>query len=105
LSKSETLLWTWGWCAKDKATLRDNMSKLGVQFTLNGKDVPLDKFLKLDYPSDKLECTAYVLGLRDWAIGEHHATTTVTFKSKLNDGTADYPAGTQIFKYVITVKP
>jgi serine/threonine protein kinase len=105
LSKSETLLWAWGWCAKDKATLKDNMGKLGVQFTLNGQDVPLDKFLKMDYPSNGLECTAYFLGLKNWAIGEHHATTTVTFKSKLNDGTADYLAGRQIFKYIITVKP
>jgi hypothetical protein len=105
LSKSETLLWAWGWCAKDTATLKDNMSKFGLQFTLNGEEVALDKFLNLEYESGGQQCVVYILGLKDWAGGEHRATTVVTFKSKMNDGTADYPAGTQTFEYSIYVKP
>lgn len=106
IESSETLVWTWGWCAKDKATLDDNLGKMAVQFTLDGKAVPLETFLRLDYTSDdKLECAAYALGLKDWSAGEHLAVTSVTFKSKLNDGTADYPTGLQVFKYTISVNP
>jgi C-terminal processing protease CtpA/Prc len=106
LSKSEKLLWAWGWCAKDDATLADNLGKMDIKFTMNGQDVPLEKFLKLDYDSsDGQKCTAYLAGLTDWAGGEHHLVTTLTFKQPLNDGTYDYPAGVQNFFYNVYVKP
>lgn len=105
LSKSTTLLWAWGWCAADDATLADNLSKMGLAFTLNGQDVPVDSFLKLDYPSGGQSCTAYIAGLTDWQAGENVAVTTLTIKQPLNDGTYDYPAGTQVFTYNVFVKP
>jgi C-terminal processing protease CtpA/Prc len=106
LSKSQTLLWAWGWCAADQATLDDNLSKLDVKFTLNGEPVALDQFLRLDFASqDGQQCTYYVAAVTDWAGGQHQAVTTVTFKAPLNDGTYDFTAGKQIFEYNIYVKP
>jgi len=106
LSKSEKLLWAWGWCAKDQTTLDDNLSKMSVAFTLNGKDVPLDQFLKLDYDSsDGQKCTAYIIGLTNWTGGEHHLVTSLTFKQPLNDGNYDFPVGVQAFYYNVFVKP
>jgi hypothetical protein len=106
LSKSEKLLWAWGWCAKDDATLADNLSKMDVKFTLDGKDVPLDQFLKMDYDSsDGQKCTAYLVGLTDWTGGEHHLVTNLTFKQPLNDGAYDFPVGVQNFYYNVYVKP
>ena len=103
--KTTTLLWAWGWCAADAATLEDNLSKLEVTFTLNGADVPLDSFLRLDYPSGGQSCTAYLAGLTDWQAGENVAVTTVNFTAPLNDGAYDFPAGAQVFTYNIFVKP
>ena len=106
LSKSEKLLWVWGWCAKDDATLADNLSKMDIKFTMNNQDVPLDQFLKLDYDSsDGQKCTAYLAGLTDWTGGEHHLVTTLTFKQPLNDGVYDFPAGVQKFYYNVYIKP
>jgi len=106
LSKSEKLLWAWGWCAIDQATLDDNLGKIDLAFSLNGQVVPPDQFLKLDYDSaDGQKCTAYLTGLTNWTGGEHHLVTTVTFKQPLNDGTYDYPAGAQTFYYNVYVKP
>jgi C-terminal processing protease CtpA/Prc len=106
LSKSTTLVWAWGWCAKDQATLDDNLGKMKVKFTLNGQEIALDSFLKLDYDSsDGQKCRVYALGLTDWKGGENHAITTVTITAPLNDGTYDFPAGYQIFDYSIYVKP
>jgi C-terminal processing protease CtpA/Prc len=106
LSKSETLLWAWGWCAADQATLDDNLSKMDLKFTLNDQDVPLDQFLRLDYDSqDGQKCTAYLAGVKNWAAGQHLAVTTLTFKQPLNDGVYDFPVGQQIFEYNIYVKP
>lgn len=105
LSESQTLLWAWGWCAADQATLDDNLGKMEVKFVLNGEDIPLDQFLKLDYESGGQMCTAYLAGVKNWAGGQHQAVTTLTFKEPLNDGMYDYPAGEQVFEYNIYVKP
>jgi C-terminal processing protease CtpA/Prc len=106
LSKSQTLLWAWGWCAKDQATLDNNLGRMDVKFVLNGQDVSLDQFYKMVYDSsDGQKCTAYLLGVKDWAGGQHKAVTTLTFKTPLNDGTYDFPAGKQVFEYNIYVKP
>jgi len=105
LDKSQDLLWAWGWCAKDAATLKDNLAKMDIKFSLDGQPVALDQFLKLDYPNSGQQCTAYIAGLTDWTGGEHHLVTTATFKSKLNDGTYDFNPGTQTFSYAVYVKP
>jgi len=105
LAQSQEVGWVWGWCAKDQATLDDNLAKISLAFTLNGQDVPLDQFLSLNYDNNGQKCTAYIAGVTDWAGGEHHAVTTATFTKPLNDGTYDYKAGTQTFDYAVFVNP
>jgi len=106
LSRSETLLWAWGWCAKEQTTLDDNLGKLDVTYSLNGEDVPVNQFMRLDYDSsDGQKCTAYVLGLKDWRGGENKVITTVNFTAPLSDGSYEFPAGYQVFEYSVYVKP
>jgi hypothetical protein len=103
LSQSEPLDWSWGWCAKDQATLDENLTKMQVTFTLDGQAVPIDKFVVQSGASSGMQCKSYDLGLTDWPSGEHHAVTTTTFTAPVNDGTADYPAGVQESDYTIYV--
>jgi C-terminal processing protease CtpA/Prc len=105
LDKSQDLLWSWGWCAKDQATLDDNLKKIGLKFTLDGQEVTVDKFLKQENSNQGQQCISYALGLTDWSAGEHHVVTTLTFKSKLNDGQYDYNPGMQTFNYNVYIKP
>lgn len=105
LSRSETLLWVWTWCAADQATLADNLAKMELAFTLNGQDVPAADFLQLDYDSGGQKCRAYLAALTDWRAGEHHAVTRLTFVAPLNDGLYDFPIGTQAFDYGVFVRP
>jgi C-terminal processing protease CtpA/Prc len=101
LTRSEPLLWGWGWCAKDKATLTDNLSKMQVTFTLNGEEVPQTDFLTQTGASGGQQCKQMVAGVTDWPSGETHLVTKVTFTAPLNDGTYDYSAGDQIFDYTV----
>ena len=101
LSRSAPLLWEWGWCAKDQATLTDNLSKLKITFTLNGQDVPQTDFLTQEGPSGGQQCKEWVAAVTDWPSGETHAITTVTFIAALNDGTYDFPPGDQVFDYLV----
>lgn len=105
LNESQDLFWTWGWCAKDQPTLEQNLKNIKLAFTLNGEPVLLDQFLKQDSEYSGQKCTTYIAVLGDWSGGEHHLVSTITFTSKINDGSADYPAGKQVIEYTVYVKP
>jgi C-terminal processing protease CtpA/Prc len=101
LSHSEPLLWAWGWCAKDQTTLTDNLNKMKISFTLNGQMVPISSFQTQDGPSQGQMCHEVVAAVTDWKSGENHAVTTLTFTAPVNDGTADYPTGDQVYDYLV----
>jgi hypothetical protein len=105
LRESQPLLWLWGWCAADQTTLDDNLSQIEIHFSLNEEDISLDNFLPYPYESSGQMCLAYLMGVTDWAVGQHKAVTTVSYLEPLNDGVGDYPAGQQVFEYNIYIKP
>jgi hypothetical protein len=105
LSESSPLLWAWGWCAASQEILNDNYENISLDFKLGEEAIPAEDFLKLDYENGGQFCRVLVGALDNWPAGEHHLSTTVTFEKPINDGSADYPAGTQIFNYAVYIKP
>jgi hypothetical protein len=81
------------------------MENISLEFNLRDEIIPAEDFLKLDYENDGPFCRVFVGALDNWPAGEHHLSTTVTFENPINDGSADYPAGTQVFDYSVYVKP
>ncbi len=79
LNKPQDLLWAQGWCAKDAATLADNLKKIQVAFSIEKEAVPLDQFQRFEYASGGQQCAAFLTVLYDWTGGEHHLTTRITF--------------------------
>lgn len=104
LSVSETLVWAYPWCASDAATLDQNFTKFKFKFTLDGEDVT-SQMSTADGSSNGQQCRLVFTALSDWPAGEHHLTTTVTYTDKINDGTADFPAGDYTLDYTVYVKP
>jgi C-terminal processing protease CtpA/Prc len=105
LSKSEPLLWAWGWCGSSQEILNDNFKHIALLFTLDGKEIPQENFYKLEYENNGQFCRWFVGALKDWPAGEHHLSSNVTFDAPINDGTSDFPAGTQTFNYAVFNKP
>ena len=105
LDKSVDLFWVWSWCASDQTTLDQNLQNIQLSFSLAGNNVPLDQFQQLAYTSNGQTCTVYVTVLSDWQAGENHLSPTATFTAPINDGTLAFPAGKQIFEYIVYVKP
>lgn len=103
LAKSETLIWAYYWCTTTKEVLDQNFSQINLQFELNGEVVPLDQFATADLPSGGNQCRIIYTALSDWKSGEHHLTTSVTFKTPINDGMSDYPAGDYVSEYSVFV--
>ncbi|MBV6392090.1 MAG: hypothetical protein KPEEDBHJ_01307 [Anaerolineales bacterium] len=101
LTKSETLIWGYFWCATTQEVLDQNFTQIEINFEMNGEAVPLDKFVITDMPSGENQCRVIFTALSDWKSGEHHLTTAVTFKAPINDGMGDYPAGDYISEYSV----
>jgi C-terminal processing protease CtpA/Prc len=103
LAKSKTVIWAYAWCAADQAALDQNFSQIELTFTLNGSDLSEDQLVVFDTASGDLKCRLVYTALSDFKPGEHHAVVTATFKSKINDGAADYAPGDYVDDYAIFV--
>ena len=91
--------------AASQEILNDNLENISLDFKLGDEAIPAEEFLKLDYENGGQFCSVFVGALFNWPAGEHHLSTTVTFEYPINDGSADYPAGTQVFDYSVYIKP
>lgn len=103
MDRSRDVMWVYGWCATTKELLAQNWDHISLVFTLDGKEVPLDSFVRLEDNFDEMECRLYYTLLSDWPGGEHLLTTEVTFTTTINDGLDDYPAGTHVYEYRVSV--
>jgi C-terminal processing protease CtpA/Prc len=105
INSSRDLLWVYPWCTADEETFEDNWSKISLEFSLNGEEIPVEDFAMLEGVFSGNHCRAYYTLLSDWAPGEHVIATTVTFSDALNDGVAeqDFPAGTHVYEYHVIV--
>ncbi|MCX6079869.1 MAG: S41 family peptidase [Chloroflexi bacterium] len=105
LTKSETLIWAWGWCAKDQASLDEDMKNIKLEFRLESVVIPLDKFLKKEGVFGDQTCRYFIGAVSDWKGGENHLSTTVDYTASINDGSTNHPAGKQIFNFVVYAQP
>lgn len=97
--------WAYGWCASQGPILEENFKSIQLDFTMNGSPVPLDHFVVIDKPhSDGSACREYAALVTTWPEGQHHLETHVTFTQDVHDGWNLFPAGTHIFKYIVTVE-
>ncbi len=105
LDKSQDMLWSWGWCATSNEILKDNIEHITVKMTLDGEEIALDTFATFEGENSGQFCRFYYTLLSDWPAGQHGVQTLVTFDDPINDGTADYPTGSQTFQYNVYIKP
>jgi hypothetical protein len=105
LSRSKPLAWVYAWCASDQETLDQNFEHIQLQFLYEGAAVSEEDLATLDLDSSGMKCRLIYAVLDEWAGGEHHLQTVVTFDAPINDGTDDYPAQTNTHNYTVYVKP
>lgn len=105
LDRSETLIWGYAWCAADAATLEENLTHISLRFVLDGEGVPSSKMSSYDMQSNGKQCRLFYTALGNWPGGEHHLTTTATFKTEINDGLTIYPPGDYVLEYAVFVRP
>jgi C-terminal processing protease CtpA/Prc len=100
---SKEAVWSFIWCAKDQAALDSNMKDIQLKFTLDGTDLDPSTMSVATTPNQGMLCELDYYVLNDWPAGEHHLTIASTFTKPINNGTADYPAGTSYYDYTVYV--
>lgn len=103
LERNTPALWSNGWCATEAEILEQNFEHIQVEFLVSTERVPESQILVLEgQEGSGLYCRLFVVLVTDWPEGETQLTTRVTFDEAINDGLADYPAGTHEYVYNVT---
>jgi hypothetical protein len=106
LTESEPLIWSYGWCTTTQQILEENFSHIQLEFTLNETTIPAGNFAIVETSrEDGSPCREHAALVTEWTAGQHQLESRVTFKQDIDDGWDVYPAGTHIFKYIVTVQP
>jgi C-terminal processing protease CtpA/Prc len=105
LSRSEELVWAYGWCAApDK--FDQNWEHISFKFYMGEKEVSADKLFKFEFdPESTLRCRYFYNVLSEWQGGENHLLVKAVFNQSINDGSDDFQAGEYIYDYTVYVKP
>jgi len=103
LLSTETLIWSYGWCAASTDILSKNWEHIKLEFNLNGIPVSINQFTTSQQQLDDRFCLSYYTALYKWGDGQHQLSTTVIFNAPINDGKNDFPVGNQIYNYTVHV--
>lgn len=105
LSESTPLLWNYSWCTTTQAILEENFSHIRLEFLINGSTVSTGSIVVTEYErsSDGGKCRENTALIVDWPAGTHQLESRITFTQAIDDGWDVYPAGTHIYKYIVTV--
>jgi hypothetical protein len=97
-------LWATWWCASPEK-FDQNWENIRLTMTLDGEDLPLDRFLELEGPLENMMCRYYIVSLSSWPLGEHVITTEMMFATQLDDGIEAqlFAPGTRIYEYHVYV--
>jgi hypothetical protein len=98
-----------GWCAKDTATLKDNLSKMQYTFSINGKEIDLSKYPTIFFTDNQgHSCAITGISITPNAniSGSYEMVLTQKYLKSLDDGltSSSYPAGDVTFDFTIDFK-
>jgi Matrixin/Bacterial pre-peptidase C-terminal domain len=105
VQREQTYVWETNWCAKDQATLNNNLQNMVVTFAVEGRAVDPSLITKIAPPDppNGLSCMEFFVLLSDWSPGQVSLTKTMTLRSPVFDGMTVYPQGDYVFQYTVNV--
>lgn len=103
LNQEQSFLWGTNWCTTTEKLLRDNFKHITFEFSVEETPIPVNQFLIWDNTLDGMYCRLYYTVVRNWPSGTTNLQIKITFDQVINDGKADFPAGTHYFRYAVTL--
>jgi hypothetical protein len=94
------------WCAKDAATLQQNLKDMQFQLSINGTPVDLSKYPTIsfsDQKGDACAMTGIAITPSGTLSGTYHVVLTQKYLKQLDDGitSSPYPAGDVTFDFKV----
>ena len=100
VTNDKPVFFSYGWCAKDEATLKQNFEHINVLLYYNGVKLGSDVVHSFSYSSANGQaCLESGVLMSDWPAGEYHLKAVAVFDEKINDGISDYAPGDYIYEY------
>jgi predicted Zn-dependent protease len=106
VQRGQTYVWDATWCARDAATLNNNLQNIAVTFAVDGRPVDAN-LVSRNGPQNGpngLSCMTFFVLLSDWAAGQVSLTKTLTLRAPVYDGTSVYSPGDYIYQYTVNVR-
>jgi hypothetical protein len=105
ITDDQPTYFSYGWCAVDEETLKQNFEHIVVKLYFNDKELGNDVVHHLTFTSpDKLRCLDFGVLISEWPAGEYKLEAVATFDEKINDGLAEFEAGEYKSEYSVTVE-
>ncbi len=106
VQSSQTYSWPATWCAKDAATLAQNLQSISVTFVVNGAPVNANQVTKIPQRSgpNGLSCADFFVLLSNWQPGQLSLTKTMTLKAPVFDGVSVYSPGDYVYQYTVNAQ-
>jgi len=104
VTNDKPVYFSYGWCAKDDATLKQNFEHINVLLYYDDTKLGTDVVHSLSYTStDGQACLEYGVLMSEWPAGQYHLKALAVFDQKINDGISDYDPGDYVYEYDVTV--
>jgi len=105
VQSNQAYTWVETWCAKDNATLQNNLKDISVSFAINGSSVDSGLITQTTpHQLNGLSCVDYFVILSNWVAGQQATLTkTLTLRKPVFDGKTIYAAGSYVFQYNVQI--
>ncbi|MBZ0296812.1 MAG: matrixin family metalloprotease [Anaerolineae bacterium] len=98
----QNYIWLLPWCARDEATLRDNLEQMDFIFEANG--TPVSNVTQVITAQNDLTCALNFVLLSDWQGNRLTLQSTLRLNQAVFDGFSVYSAGDYTYNYDLSIR-
>ena len=103
VSRKQTYLWTYYWCAKFESILDENLTQIQFSFFIDNVQIPESNFLVFKDPStERWYCKKWVTMLSGWDVPPPVLSVLFNIPAPLSDGVTMFPIGEYQHEIVVT---
>lgn len=100
--KDDEVLWAYGWCAADDATLAANWGQISARFVVEGLEVSAANLFTAEHAVNGGVCRAAFAALGNFPGGTHDLSVEVNFAAPVRAGQRIYAAGLRTYTHIVT---
>ncbi len=100
--KDDEVLWAYGWCAADDATLAADWAQISTRFIVEDLEVSAANLFTAEHAVDGGICRANIAALGNFPGGTHALSVEVNFGGPVRAGQRIHAAGLRTYTHIVT---